>query len=148
MFKERSIIVPQDAHIKKGALTLEGIGGTEIPLEKVDLVIMNPPFTRQERLPRNTKIPSRSGLENTRINSVDSWVMGYFILLGDRFVKKGGRMSLVFPARPLNAESAKQIREFLLANYDIEYIISSWERSAFSESTQLREILLIMKNFI
>jgi type I restriction-modification system DNA methylase subunit len=38
--------ITKDAYIKKGAITLEGLGGKEIPLEKVDLVIMNPPFTR------------------------------------------------------------------------------------------------------
>jgi hypothetical protein len=145
MFKDK-FVIPKDAHIKKGAVTLEGVGGQEIPLEKVDLVIMNPPFTRQERLPKEYKDSLTKRLreyKNQLSGQLGLW--GYFLLLGDRFVKKGGRMSLVFPARPLNAESAKQIREFLLANYDIEYIVSSWERSAFSESTQLREILLIIK---
>jgi hypothetical protein len=70
---------------------------------------------------------------------------GYFLLLADRFVKEGGRIALVFPSRPLGAKSAKQIRKFILTHYDVEYIVTSWERAAFSESTQYREILLVLK---
>jgi len=145
MFKDK-FVIPEDAHIKKGAVTLEGVGGQEIPLEKVDLVIMNPPFTRQERLPKEYKdgLLKRLGEYKSELSGqLGLW--GYFLLLGDRFVKEGGRIALVYPSRPLSAKSAKQIRRFISAHYDVEYIITSWQRAAFSESTQLREILLILK---
>jgi hypothetical protein len=32
----------EEAYVEKGAVTLEGIGGEQIPLEKADVVIMNP----------------------------------------------------------------------------------------------------------
>jgi len=145
MFKDR-FVIPEDAHIKKGAVTLEGVGGQVIPLEKVDLVIMNPPFTRQERLPKEYKdgLSKRLGeYKNELSGQLGLW--GYFLLLGDRFVKEGGRIALVYPSRPLIAKSARHIRKFISNNYDVEYVITSWQRSAFSESTQLREILLILK---
>jgi len=145
MFKDK-FVIPKDAHIKKGAVTLEGVGGQEIPLEKVDLVIMNPPFTRQERLPREYKdgLFRRLGEYKSQLSGqLGLW--GYFLLLADRFVKEGGRIALVYPSRPLSAKSAKQIRKLISTNYDVEYIITSWQRSAFSESTQYREILLIMR---
>jgi len=145
MFKDK-FVIPEDALIKKGAVTLEGVGGQEIPLEKVDLVIMNPPFTRQERLPKEYKdgLSKRLGeYKNELSGQLGLW--GYFLLLADRFVKEGGRIALVYPSRPLNAKSAKQIRRFISAHYDVEYIITSWQRAAFSESTQYREILLILK---
>jgi hypothetical protein len=142
----KGFVKPKEAHIKKGAITLEGLGGEEIPLEKVDLVIMNPPFTRQERLPREYKKALFNRLkeyEDQLSGQLGLW--GYFLLLADRFAKEGGRIALVFPSRPLGARSAKQIREFILIGYNIECIITSWERAAFSESTQYREVLLVMK---
>ena len=145
MFKEK-FVTPKDAYIKKGAVTLEGVGGEEIPLQKVDLVIMNPPFTRQERLPKEYKdglLKRLKEYKNQISGQLGLW--GYFLLLADRFVKEGGRIALVFPSRPLGAKSAKQIRKFILTHYDIEYIVTSWERAAFSESTQYREILLVLK---
>lgn len=145
MFREK-FVIPKDAHINKGAITLEGVGGEEIPLEKVDLVIMNPPFTRQERLPREYKdsLFKRLGEYKSQLSGqLGLW--GYFLLLADRFVKEGGRIALVFPSRPLSAKSAKQIRRFISSNYDVEYIVTSWQRAAFSESTQYREILLILR---
>jgi type I restriction-modification system DNA methylase subunit len=145
MFRDK-FVIPEDAHIKKGAVTLEGVGGQEIPLEKVDLVIMNPPFTRQERLPKEYKdgLSKRLGEYKSELSGqLGLW--GYFLLLADRFVKEGGRIALVYPSRPLSAKSARQIRKFISNNYDVEYIVTSWQRSAFSESTQYREILLILK---
>ena len=145
MFKDR-FVIPKDAHIKKGAVTLEGVGGQEIPLEKVDLVMMNPPFTRQERLPKEYKdgLFKRLGEYKSQLSGqLGLW--GYFLLLADRFVKEGGRIALVYPSRPLSARSAKQIRKLVSTNYDVEYVITSWQRSAFSESTQYREILLILR---
>jgi len=55
-FKEgKKIKYAEEAFIKKGTLTLDRIGGEEISLDKAEAVIMNPPFTRQERLPQNYK---------------------------------------------------------------------------------------------
>ena len=143
---EAGAITPKEAYIKKGAITLEGVGGEEIPLTKADLVIMNPPFTRQERLPREYKdalLKRFNEYENQLHGQLGLW--GYFLLLADRFVKQGGRIALVYPSRPLGAQSAEQIRRFLLDNYSIEYIITSWKRAAFSESAQYREVLLVMR---
>lgn len=136
----------EEAYIKKGVVTAEGIGGEAIPLEKADVVIMNPPFTRQERLPRDYKAVLNKRLieyKNQLHGQLGLW--GYFFLLADRFVKEGGRIALVYPARPLSAQSAESIRRLLLETYNIEYIITTWQKSAFSESAQYREILLVAK---
>jgi type I restriction-modification system DNA methylase subunit len=146
MYREGAIGLRKEAYIKKGAITLEGVGGEEIPLEKADVVIMNPPFTRQERLPKEYKeilFKRLSEYKDQLHGQLGLW--GYFLLLADRFVKQGGRIALVYPSRPLGAASAKEIRRFLLDKYNIEYVITSWKKSAFSESTQYREVLLIMK---
>jgi len=136
----------EDAYIKKGAVTLEGIGGEQIKLEKADLVIMNPPFTRQQRIPKKYKEILQKRFSNySEYLHGQLGYHGYFILLADRFVKQGGRLALVLPASVLNADGFLKIRELLVNNYHIEHIITTWQRAAFSEGAQFREILLIAK---
>lgn len=145
MFKEGAI-TPKEAYIKKGAITLEGVGGEEIHLEKTDLVIMNPPFTRQERLPKQYKFSLAKRLkEYEKYLHGQLGLYGYFVFLADRFMKKGGRLALVLPSSLLRIQSALGVREVLIKNYEIEYMITTWKKSAFSESAKFREILLIAK---
>jgi len=143
MFKEGTV-TPKEAYIKKGAITLEGVGGEEIPLTKADLVIMNPPFTRQERLPGEYKdalLKRFKEYENQLHGQLGLW--GYFVLLADRFVKEGGRVALVLPATVLRIASTQGIRDLLTENYGLKYIITTYHRAAFSEGAQFREILLV-----
>ena len=146
MFGKGKIATREDAYIKKGAITLEGVGGSEIPLEKADVVIMNPPFTRAERLPEEYK-----GQLKVRFKEYKGLVFGrvglhiFFILLADRFVKKGGRVAWVLPATVLRILSMEGIRKLWTNNYHVEYIITTDERAAFSEAAQFREVLLIAK---
>ncbi len=105
----------EEVYVKKGVVTLEGMGGEQIPLEKVDLVIMNPPFTRQERLPKRYKDELVKRLaEYKELIHKQMGLYGYFLLLADRFVKPGGRMALVYPSRFLRAISTRKIREMLV----------------------------------
>jgi type I restriction-modification system DNA methylase subunit len=143
MFKEGAI-TPKEAYINKGAIALEGVGGEEIPLEKADLVIMNPPFTRAERLPKTYKAQLKS-----RLKEYEDLVYGrvglhnFFIFLADRFAKKNGKIALVLPATVLRILSMKGVRKLWVNNYHIKYIITTEERAAFSEASQFRRILLV-----
>jgi tRNA1(Val) A37 N6-methylase TrmN6 len=136
----------EEAYVEKGAVTLEGIGGEQIPLEKADVVIMNPPFTRQERLPKEYKDALMKRLKDY-IDYLHGQLglYGYFILLADKFTKENGRIALVLPATILRVKSAEGVRNFLAEKYRIEHIITTWQRAAFSESAQFREILLIAR---
>lgn len=136
----------EEAYVTKGTVTMQGVGGEKIPLEQADLVIMNPPFTRQERLPSQYKEAL-----NQRLNDYAEelhgqlGLHGYFIFLADKFLKPNGRLALVLPATVLRLESTQGIRDLLTENYTLEYIITTSERSAFSEGAQFREILLIAR---
>lgn len=134
------------AYIEKGAVTMEGMGGEQIPLEKADIVIMNPPFTRQQRIPKEYKriLAKRFSDESLYVHGQMGY-HGYFILLADHFLKNEGRLTLVLPASVLNADGFLKIREFLTTHYHIEHIITTWQRAAFSENAQFREILLVAK---
>jgi len=138
--------IKEEAYVEKGAVTLEGMGGEQIPLEKANVVIMNPPFTRQERLPKDFKDALTKRLQSYKDNLHGQLgLYGYFVLLADKFTRDNGRVALVLPATILRVKSAEGVRRLLLEKYQIEHIITAWERAAFSESAQFREILLIAK---
>jgi len=134
----------ENAYINKGSLTPEGVGGDAIHLESVDVVIMNPPFTRQERIPEEYKIKLAGRFREYADNLTgQSGLHGYFILLADVFLNVGGRLAFVLPATVLRLQSMEGLRKFLIDNYRLDYIITTEQRSAFSEAARFREILLI-----
>ncbi|HDZ16963.1 hypothetical protein LCGC14_1064770 [marine sediment metagenome] len=118
-------------------------------IEKRDLILMNPPFTRQERLP----IPYKERLKQmfkkhtkSNIYNESMGLHGVFILKGDTFLNDGGKMGLVLPASILARISFDGLRRnFLCKNYCIELVILNTSRLNFSESTLWREILLVIK---
>jgi len=131
--------------VTEGALSGKG-GGQEFKVYKVDVVIMNPPFTRQEKIPHDFKSSLRERFsEYNRFIHSQMGLRAYFILLADRFLKPNGRMAFVLPATTLRVESMRGIRDMMAKGYDIDYIITTDYRSAFSESTALREILLVAR---
>ncbi len=134
----------ENAYITKGSLTPEGVGGDAISLEKVDVVIMNPPFTRQERLPEEYKNKlSERFKDYSNDLTGQTGLHGYFLLLADIFLNDGGRLAFVLPATVLRLQSMEGIRKFLVENYRLDYIITTEQRSAFSEAARFREILLV-----
>jgi len=131
-------------YLTKGGIALNKHGKSEIPLTKVDVVIMNPPFTRQERLPNSYKQKLLIRFKDyEKYLHGQLGLHGYFIFLADRFLNEGGRLAFVMPATTLRLKSFDGVKELLNKRYNIKYIIISGQRAAFSESTQFREILLI-----
>jgi hypothetical protein len=145
MFMEGELELGEEAYVKKGAIAFE-LGRDEIPLEKVDVTIMNPPFTRQERIPKEYKeqLGQRFRIYEDYLHGQLGFY-GYFIFLADMFLEEGGRMAFVLPATVLRIKSCRGVREFLAKNYHVEHIITTHHRSAFSESVRFREILLVAK---
>jgi len=138
--------LPEEAYVTKGAVTLEGVGGEKIPLEQADLIIMNPPFTRQQRIPlRYKKILTKRFSSQSEYVHGQMGYHGYFMLLADRFLKNQGRLAFVLPASVLNADGFLKIRELLTSSFHIEHIVTTLQRAAFSEGAQFREILLVAK---
>ena len=133
--------------VKRGSLGGKDARGHEFQLESVDVVLMNPPFTRQERIPRWIKgdFPNRFAAYQEFMHGQMGFG-GYFLFLADKFLKAGGRLGFVLPSTLLRVRSYEGIRRMLIEkDYDIEYIITTDERSAFSESTAFREMLLVAR---
>jgi len=137
-------IKPEEA--KKGVVSLTGEVPEEIKLDTYDVMIMNPPFTRQERIPKEYKLKLDERFKEYSVYSHGQLgYFGYFIFLADRFLKDNGRMALVLPATVLRIKSCEGIRKLWAEKYHVEHIITTWRRSAFSESVRFREILIVAK---
>jgi len=131
---------------KKGVVSLTGEVPKEITLDKYDVVIMNPPFTRQERMPEEYKNALLDRFKDYReYIGGQMGYFGYFALLSDRFLKEGGRIAFVLPATALHVRSSEGIRKLWAEKYHVEYILTTWHRLAFSESVIFREILIVAR---
>jgi uncharacterized protein YktB (UPF0637 family) len=128
----------------RGVIKLTEKEPEEIKLDKFDVVIMNPPFTRQERLPKNYKEVLLKRFRNYRkyLHGQVGY-FGYFIFLADKFIDYEKKIAFVLPATVLSKKHSEGIRRFLSDNYHIRYIVLNQERMSFSESTLFREILLV-----
>ncbi len=118
-----------------------------ISLSKVDVILMNPPFTRQERFPQEYKslLVSERFREYTQYFSGQLSYHGYFFFLADKFIKPGGMIGFVVPSTVLKAKSFAGIRKLLSEHYHVHYIIATSVRSAFSENTKFREIIIVFQ---
>jgi hypothetical protein len=133
--------------VEKGSVGLTEELQDTIELEKVDLVIMNPPFSRQESVSRfsddyKAKLKKRFSDYEDALHGKMSYA-SYFILLADKFLDKGGKLAAVLPASFLTKSSDEKVRDVLLKNYDIQYLIGREDAPNFSEDTAHREILLV-----
>jgi hypothetical protein len=104
---------------------------------------MNPPFSDREKLPKDylEKLSEKVELERICGHQVNLW--GYFLALADLVLKPNGKIGVVIPINLFRGRLTGQIREFLLTNYSVKYIIKSEKEAAFSESAQYRDVLLI-----
>ncbi len=133
--------------IKKGAVDL-GNGSKGITLPKFDVVIMNPPFTRFQRIPPRFKAKLQKKFDMPRYKGMvhgQLGLHGYFLLLADKLLVPKGRLAAVLPITTISLEGFYGIIKLLLNEYSIEHIIVSTGRAAFSENTSLREMLLVAR---
>lgn len=121
----------------------------ELKVDVVDAVLMNPPFTRFQRLAtfeeNYTQTLARQFSEYSTYIDRRMPYSTYFVLLADRFLKSGGRIGAVLPATMLRGDSTMGFRDFLTSNYEVEFIIIREDRMNFSEDTDFREILLVAR---
>jgi hypothetical protein len=120
-----------------------------------DVVIMNPPFTRSDRIPNLIGDQARGELSRQKLRfgktkTSNLFVAGLakpFLVLADRLCKHDGRIALVLPNSVLSRDGWADIRHGIVGTYFIEYIVISYAEGApnFSSDTQFREILLVLK---
>jgi tRNA1(Val) A37 N6-methylase TrmN6 len=131
--------------IRRGAISSEG-AGAGFSMEPVDVVLMNPPFTRKQSIPRESRERMNANLKEYGAFIDNGMNLGpYFVLLADRFLRSGGRIAMVLPDSILDQRSAAGVRAFLAEKYRMEFIIQAGHRLAFSEDAAFLEILLVAR---
>ena len=132
-------------------------------MEKFDVVIMNPPFTRNDIRNRQYTASDRKRIQDREKQVVDfvlrhnpeageaidhTNARGFFTPLADMLLKeKTGVLAEVLPTTALIGASGKQERMFLANRFQIETIITSHDPSRvnFSENTAIHESLFIAR---
>jgi hypothetical protein len=137
--------------IEAGSVAMDAATGQEMELKTADVVFMNPPFSRQESVAGfaenyKNKLEDRFSRRDNRGQLHGKMnFSSYFMFLADKFLDKGGRIASVLPASILTNSSDGGVREMLLNEYTIEYIITREDEPNFSEDTDRREILLVAR---
>ena len=127
--REESVVSPQGS-------------GEAFTLEKVDCVIMNPPFTDKEKMPDDLKKKlGESPLRDICGGAINYW--GYFVALADKFLDSGGKIGFVIPISIFKGRDTEILRKYLIENYKIRYIVKAVKNIAFTEGAAFRDVLLI-----
>ena len=141
-----------------------GAAPTESLTQLFDLVIMNPPFTRNDIRNRQYDSGDRRPLQEREIE-IASFLAGpdalasqaidqtsvrtFFSPLADALLKKDafGTLAEVVPTTALTAASGIDERRFLAERLQIETIVTSHDprRVSFSENTTIHESLLVAR---
>ncbi|MGD0056363.1 MAG: N-6 DNA methylase [Methanomassiliicoccales archaeon] len=131
--------------IRKGAISGRGEGHV-FRIDNLDAVLMNPPFTRKQLIGKEyRRILTDRFPEYSEYESKEQSLFGYFVFLADRFLKVGGRMGFVLPSSSIRQTSSEGMRDLIRRKYDLEYLILSGHRMAFSEDASFSEILLVAR---
>ena len=132
-------------------------------IREVDVVLMNPPFTANDKRGRKygkddlrqmqqrelvvrdrvTKADSAAG-ELIDINSIST----FFTPLADALLKReGGVLGKVLPTTACTGAAGLDERKFLASRFHIDMIVTSHDprRSSFSENTDIHESLLVCR---
>ncbi|MEM3845466.1 MAG: N-6 DNA methylase [Candidatus Parvarchaeota archaeon] len=139
---QKSLLGAEITTNKKGSVSMNG-KGTEFYLTPSDVVIMNPPFSDREKMPKEMRDKLNN---NTTLNAicggqVNLW--GLFLAMANLLIKNGGKIGAVIPINFARGEASRQIRRFLLTNYTTKFIIKPLSDAAFSEGASFKDILYI-----
>ena len=116
------------------------IKGEVFKIEPANVVIMNPPFTRKERL-----TPGMKGIGLSMFGEQNYWA--YFIALADSLLRKNGKIAAVLPRDLFRGEYSRRVREYLFKEgaYSLKYIVKSTKDTAFSERARFRDFLVVLQ---
>ena len=119
-----------------------------------DLLIMNPPFTRNALAHDHLGPQDEAGVTAREANIFSDAPPGIrhgsgpmFILLAEKLVKRKGTLAMVLPLVVTNGAGNMTIRKFLAKKFHIDTIVVSHDpmRPWFSDSTSIAEVLIVAK---
>lgn len=133
------------------------------PLPRLDLCVMNPPFTRS--VGGNLLFGSRPEAERDKMqkalrilvkhlklkenlpSNTTAGLGSIFVAIGHKALRDGGRLALVLPRALLSGVAWEDTRQLIQANYELQYIIVSHDplRWNFSDNTAMSETMIIAR---
>jgi len=113
----------------------------KIKLKPVDVILMNPPFTKVERGIK--KYIDVSRFEKKVGSEVGVW--GHFVALADKFLKSNGVLGAVLPINLLRGRESEKVREMIFCEYLPLYVIKASMNYGFSEYAEYRDVLVIAR---
>ena len=117
-----------------------------------DCIILNPPYTRQEKLPKEKSFLINKEIIRDKIKkicgitlSLRSNLYVYFIVYLTSLLSNDGRMGIILPKGWLDSKHGVEFQKFLLQNFEIEFIID-FAKDTFEEVIVEDCILIFKKN--
>jgi len=130
----------ENTEVKANAYSRTG-EPVEVLLKPVDVVLMNPPFTKVERGIR--KYINLEKFESVVGKEVGLW--GHFIALADAFLKEEGVFGAVLPINLIRGRESRKVRELVFKMWLPLYVIKPSRNYGFSEYAEYRDILVIAR---
>ena len=133
-------------------------GQEVVQAEPADLIIMNPPFTRDslrhDQFSRQEEKMLKAR-EKELFNAIEGGIHrshngGGFLALADFIAKpSGGTVAVVLPLVGATNYSTRMMRQYLAERFHIETIVTSHDPSRiyFSENTNIGEMLLVCRRW-
>ena len=121
-------------------------GSWDFVVLPADVVMMNPPFSDSDRIPRSYKTDIRERFESPETRGILQGKYSLqlpFLLLAHEFVNPGGRVAAVLPVTTFTGEAFASWVKFLVRSYRVRAIVVGFGRTAFSENTALSECLFV-----
>lgn len=132
-----------DPPLKQQPITrwLEIMARLRIPND-FDIIIMNPPFTRRERIPEEIETLKR--LVPQVKGKTGYWA--YFTVAADKVLKQNGILAVVIPEEFFGGRSASSVRRYFLdKGYAMQFVVRTSAELAFSEGALYRDYLVVLK---
>ena len=139
---------------------VESEKGVAEPPPPLDLVIMNPPFTRDSLRHDQFSRADEQAIKRKEKETLQgqpykgaarlSGSANAFMVLGDKILREdGGTLAVVLPTVMATNPAASQTRKYLAQRFHIDTIVSSHDpaRIFFSENTSIGEVLLICRRW-
>jgi type I restriction-modification system DNA methylase subunit len=126
-------VVPQQKRMVVEKAFTKGKRAVEMSApSKVDVVVGNPPYIRQERIEDKDKV--RKHLQKLSLDGMSdrSDIYCYFYTHSSEFLKDGGSIGFITSNRWLTVGYGRDLQVFLLSNFKIRAIIA-FDRQVFKE---------------
>lgn len=138
--------VADSTRLQPDSVVLDWKGKAHFTVGCHDVVLMNPPFTRGHTLTPQDKqrLETDFSAFRTYLGGL-AGLQGYFLLLAHKLLRDGGCLGAVLPASTFGTQSNHKLTPFLLSNFTVDSVILCRQRSAFSEQTNLRELLILAR---